>query len=198
MAGLVGAATWANLAVAQTEEPVTVEGALQARHSEHWPRLGLMLDAGIPDGAMGSLVVRPWQWLRVYGGGGSNSVSRGFRGGLSLVPFGAGPSLSVEYGQYSAGDANGLIRHLVSGSFSGSPLLDQVSYDYFNAHVGLDFGGKNVIFFIHGGVSMVWAQAHNLNQAVANSGSTVVEVGQDPKATAFGSSVKIGLIVFLI
>jgi len=175
-----------------------VEQALQARKSESWPRVGMMADAGLPDGAIGSLVVRPWQWFRVYGGGGSNSVSRGWRGGLSLVPFGAGPSVSFEYGHYSDGDANGLVRHMVSGDFGGSPLLDRIGYDYMNAQAGLDFGGKHVIFFIHGGISKVWAQIHNLNQAMQTSGSTTVEVTQDPKVTVVGSSFKIGLIVFFI
>ncbi len=177
----------------------TVEAALQARRAEHWPVVGLMADAGLPDGAIASLVVRPWQWLRVYAGGGTNSVSKGWRGGLSLVPFGAGPSFSLEYGHYNDGNANGLVRHLVSGQFAGSPLLDRVGYDYVNAHLGLDFGGKHVIFFVHGGISMVWAQLHNLNDVLASSNSaTTVQVNQDPKVKAVGSSIKVGLINFLL
>ncbi len=182
------------------EEPTTVAAAPNARQTESWPRLGLMLDAGIPDGAIGSLVVRPWQWLRVYGGGGSNSVSKGWRGGLSLIPFGAGPSVAVEYGHYNDGDANGVVRRLVGGQFGGSPLLSQVGYDYANAHAGLDFGGKNVIFFVHGGVSMVWGQIHNANSALQSStgSTTVVQLGEDPKVKAVGSSLKVGLIFFLL
>lgn len=198
MVGLVGVAAVAAPGAANAEEPQTVEAALQARHEESWPRIGLMLDAGVPDGAIGSLVVRPWQWIRAYGGGGSNSVSRGWRGGLSLVPFGAGPSVSVEYGHYNDGNANGLVRRLASGDFAGSPLLERIGYDYLNAHAGLDFGGKNVIFFVHGGISKVWANVHNLNQAIKSSGSTTVEVSSDPKITVVGSSLKVGLIVFFI
>lgn len=186
-------------ASARADEPQTVAAALQARHQERWPVLGLSLDAGLPDGAIASLVVRPWQWFRAYAGGGSNSISRGWRAGFSLVPFGAGPSASLEYGHYGDGDANGLVRRMVSGNFKGSPLLDRVGYDYANAQVGLDFGGKNVIFFVHGGVSMVWAQVHNLNDAFNNStSSTTVSVSQDPTIKAFGSSLKVGLIVFLM
>ena len=198
MIGLVGFAAVAAPVTARAEEPQTVEAALQAKRAETWPHVGLMADAGLPDGAIGSLVVRPWQWFRVYGGGGSNSVSRGWRGGLSLVPFGAGPSVSFEYGHYNDGDANGVVRRVVSGDFSGSPLLSKIGYDYFNAHAGLDFGGKHVIFFVHGGISKVWAQVHNLNQAMNSSGSTTVEVSQDPKVTVVGSSFKVGLIVFFI
>jgi hypothetical protein len=184
---------------ARAEEPQTVASALQARHQERWPVLGVSTDVGLPDGAIASLVVRPWQWFRAYAGGGSNSISKGWRGGFSLVPFGAGPSVSLEYGQYGEGDANGLVRRMVSGSFKGSALLDRVGYDYANAQAGLDFGGKNVLFFVHGGVSMVWAQVHNLNEATSNSNSsTTVSVSQDPKVKAFGSSLKVGLIVFMM
>ena len=184
---------------ARAEEPQTVASALQARHQEHWPVVGVSTDVGLPDGAIASLVVRPWQWFRAYAGGGSNSISKGWRGGFSLVPFGAGPSVALEYGQYAAGDANGLVRRMVSGNFKGSALLDRVGYDYANAQVGLDFGGKSVLFFVHGGVSMVWAQVHNINEAASNSNSsTTVSVSQDPKVKVFGSSLKVGLIVFMM
>ena len=186
-------------AAARAEEPQTVERALQSRHQEQWPVVGLSTDVGLPDGAIASLVVRPWQWFRAYAGGGSNSISKGWRGGFSLVPFGAGPSVSLEYGQYAEGDANGLVRRMVSGNFKGSALLDRVGYDYANAQVGLDFGGKSVLFFVHGGVSMVWAQVHNINEvANASNSSTTVSVSQDPKIKVFGSSLKVGLIVFLM
>ncbi len=196
--GLTSLAILAAPSSVRAEEPQTVDAALAARQAEKWPRIGLMLDAGIPDGAIGSLVYRPWKWVRAYAGGGSNSVSAGWRGGFSLLPFGAGPSVSVEYGHYADGNANGLVRSLVSGSFEGSPLLDRIGYDYLNAHVGLDFGGKRFIFFVHGGISKLWAEIHNLNQAVKTSGSTTIEVSQDPKVTVVGSSLKIGLIVFFV
>jgi hypothetical protein len=196
LVGLVAAV--APLSV-RAEDQGTVEAALQARHVESWPVIGIMSDVGVPDGAIGSLVVRPWQWLRVYGGGGTNTVSKGWRGGLSLLPFGAGPSFSFEYGHYYDGNANSLVRRVMSGEFSGSPLLNKVGYDYLNAHAGLDFGGKRFIFFVHGGVSMLWAQLHNVNDALQNTGpSTVVQVNQDPKVKAFGSSLKVGLIIFFI
>ena len=199
MAALLGMGAAAAPASAYAQDQNTIEAALAAKRAERWPVFGVMADVGVPDGAIGSLVVRPWQWFRVYGGAGSNSVSKGWRGGFSLLPFGAGPSASLEYGHYSEGDANGLVRRMASGQFKDSPLLDKVGYDYANAHVGLDFGGKNVIFFVHGGVSMLWAQLHGVNDALGSSGSsTVVTVNQDPKIKVTGSSLKIGLIVFLM
>jgi len=183
----------------RAEEPTTVADALRARQAERWPLCGAMVDVGVPDGLIGSLVVRPWKWVRVYGGGGSNSVSKGWRTGLALIPFGAGPSVAVEYGSFGQGDANGLVRSMTGGSFEGSPLLEKLSYTYANAHAGLEFGGKWFTFFVHGGVSMVWAQLHGSGGTLANTGAdTVVQVSSEPKIKAFGSSLKVGLIVFLL
>ena len=186
-------------AQARAEEPATVEAALKARQAERWPLVGAMVDVGVPDGLIGSLVVRPLKWARIYGGGGSNSVSKGWRTGLALIPFGSGPSLSLEYGSYAQGDANGLVRSMAGGQFAGSPLLEKLEYQYANAHAGLEFGGKHFTFFVHGGVSMVWAQLHGGGGTLANTGTdTVVQISSDPKIKAFGSSLKVGLIVFLL
>lgn len=199
MAALVGLLGVLAPVSGQAGEPTTVEAALQQRQAERWPILGAMVDVGVPDGLIASLVVRPWKWFRVEGGGGSNSVSKGWRGGLSLIPFGSGPALSLEYGHYGQGDANGLVRSMAGGSFSGSPLLEKLEYDYANAHVGLEFGGKYFTFFVHGGVSMVWAQLHSAGGTLANTGTdTIVQVSGDPKIKAFGSSLKVGLIVFVL
>jgi hypothetical protein len=203
---LVGAWVLGGVQVASATEPRTVEQALAARSAEKWPMFGVMADAGIPDGANASLVVRPWHWLRGYAGGGTNSIARGWRTGASLLPFGAGPSLSVEYGHYGEGNANGLVGHLVQGGWEGSPILDRVGYDYANAHVGLDFGGKYFVFFIHGGISRVVTTVHNMDAAISNgtksnpsvTGSTTVVVNQDPTLKVVGSSLKIGLILFLL
>jgi hypothetical protein len=172
---------------------------------ERLPIFGLMADVGVPDGLMGSLTIRPWSWLRFSGGGGSNSISKGWRTGLTLLPFGAGPTASFEYGRYSEGDANPLAKKFVGGSFDGSPLLERVGYEFMNAHLGLDFGSRRVVFFVHGGVTMLRSRLRNVDAAVREStgentgttGSTEVKVGEDPKVKAIGSSVKLGLIVYI-
>jgi hypothetical protein len=182
---------------AHAQEP-TVAAALQARQAEKWPILGAMVDVGVPDGLIGSVVVRPWKWVRAYGGGGSNSVSKGWRGGLGLIPFGSGPCAALEYGSYSPGDANGVVRSLTGGNFEGSPLLEKLSYQYANAHVGLEFGGKRFTFFVHGGVSQVWAQLHAGGTLSGTGSQTVVQVNSEPRIRAFGSSLKVGMILFLL
>jgi hypothetical protein len=169
------------------------------------PIFGLMADVGVPDGLIGSLTIRPWSWVRLAGGGGSNGISRGWRAGLTLLPFAAGPSASVEYGRYQDGDANPLAKKFIGSSFDGSPLLERVGYEYLNAHLGLDFGSRRVVFFIHGGLTLVRGKVHNVDAAIRSSsnsgttgaGTTEVTVPQDPTVKAKGTSIKLGLIVYI-
>src|SRR6266478_505778 len=65
-----------------------------------FPRIGFMADVGIPDGATGSVAYRPRRWLRGHLGGGYNMISVGVRGGVTVVPFGVGPSFTLEGGHY--------------------------------------------------------------------------------------------------
>jgi len=167
------------------------------------PRLGLMVDAGLPDGANAALVFRPFRWLRAHGGGGYNMVSPGVRAGVTLIPFGSGPSATLEAGHYFEGNANGVVQKFAGQSFQNA-LLDRVGYDYANAHLGLDFGSKRVTFYIHGGMSYLRANIHNVqsvieSQAAAQGadGSTEISIKQDPIVRAWFPSAKLGLIVYL-
>jgi hypothetical protein len=178
--------------------------------SSDLPLLGLMTDVGIPDGLQGSIVLRPAKWLRGSVGGGYNMISKGVRVGLSLLPFGRGPSGTVEAGRYFAGDANAVVAQASGANVQGSvfsPLLQRVGYDYVNAHLGLDFGYKRATFYIHGGMSYVRgtipkssiAEAFN-NQPSINgetASGTQITVKSDATVTYIGPSAKIGLIVYL-
>jgi len=166
------------------------------------PLFGVMVDVGVPDGLIGSLTIRPRKWVRFSGGGGSNGVSSGWRAGFTLLPFGAGPSASFEYGGYQDGDANALAKTF---GFGSSPVLQRVGYQYMNAHLGLDFGTRRFVFFLHGGVTMLRGQIHNLDALIPSSpagdasatGTTEVTVRRDPNAKAIGPSLKLGLIVYV-
>ena len=166
------------------------------------PQLGVMADAGLPDGANASLVFRPLRWLRVHGGGGYNMVSAGLRAGATVVPFGMGPSATLEGGHYFDGNANGAVQRFAGQSFS-SPLLERVGYDYANFHLGLDLGYRRVTFYIHGGMSYVRAQVHNLDSVVSSqapasdgNGTTEISLKQDPTLRAWFPSAKLGLIFY--
>jgi len=166
------------------------------------PLLGVMVDVGVPDGLIGSLTIRPRKWVRVSGGGGSNGISSGWRAGLTLLPFGAGPSASFEYGGYQDGDANALAKTF---GFGSSRVLQRVGYQYMNAHLGLDLGTRRFVFFLHGGVTMLRGQIHNLDTLIpappagdaSATGTTEVTVRRDPNAKAVGPSLKLGLIVYV-
>jgi hypothetical protein len=160
-----------------------------------------MADAGLPDGANASLVYRPMRWLRAEAGVGYNLISPGVRGGLTLIPFGVGPSLTVEGGHYFDGNANGTARKIAGSSFKDSALLERVGYDFANAHLGLEIGSRRMTFFLHGGMSYIRGTLHNAD-SVLQAGGTVpqgsqVTIKQDPVLKVVAPSAKLGLIVYL-
>jgi hypothetical protein len=198
---------------AKAAEPATAPGAdatakqaapAPVAASPSLPLIGLMTDIGIPDGVQGSLVLRPWKAVRFSVGGGYNMISKGVRAGVSILPFGRGPSLTVEAGRFFDGDGNAAVRK-VMGSFEDVAILQRVGYDYANAHLGLDFGYQRVTFYIHGGMSYLTGKIRDTNQLFQNdpaingmnSSGLEVTVKQDPTFKAIGPSAKIGLIVYL-
>ncbi len=193
----------ARAAEAVSSETATISRAAVTAPAAKLPAVGVMADVGLPDGAGASLVYRPAKWIRVTGGGTYNMISSGVRAGASLLPFGWGPSLTVEGGHYFDGDANGLVRKFAGSSYQSNAVLERVGYDYANAHLGLDLGYRRVTFFIHGGMSFIRASVHNIDQAIqsdsgsSSSSSTTVAVKQDPIIRAFTPSAKLGLIVYL-
>ena len=166
------------------------------------PVVGVMADVGLPDGAGASLVVRPAKWLRLTGGGTYNMISSGLRAGASLLPFGWGPSLSVEGGHYFDGDANGVMRRFVGSGYQSNAVLERVGYDYANAHLGLDLGFRRATFFIHAGFSYIRSTVHNIDSAIqsetsSGSSTTTLSFNKDPIIRAITPSAKLGLIVYL-
>jgi hypothetical protein len=169
--------------------------------SKPLPALGLAVDGGIPDGAMVSGVYRPFSWVRGEVGMGYNMISKGARVGLTLLPFGAGPSATVEAGHFFEGDANGFARSIAGAGFKDIAVLQRVGYDFANAHLGLDFGTRRVVFFIHGGMSYIRAQVHNVNEQLSSSMSstsgTTVSFNQDPTVRVVAPSAKLGFIFYI-
>jgi hypothetical protein len=159
------------------------------------PILGVMADVGVPDGLIVSAVYRPWEWMRLSAGGGTNSISAGWRAGITLLPLGAGPSASVEYGRYLDGNANALAKLFMGSDFTGSSALDRIGYEYLNANLGLDFGFRDFVFFLHGGITMIRGQLHNLGSGDSTSKTEII-VPHDPNFKASGPSAKLGLIVY--
>jgi hypothetical protein len=169
------------------------------------PRLklfGLQLSTGLPDGATGSVVVRPTSWLRAHLGGGYNMIGPSVQGGLALIPFGWGPSLTVEAGHYFDGNANGLARKMVGPTFEDNALLERVGYDYANGHLGLELGEQTFTFFIHGGMSYISTQVNNVDVALKDAtgsdmSTTELSISRPPKIKAFVPSMKLGFILYV-
>jgi hypothetical protein len=177
---------------------VALLGASSAR-AEDVRRFGVMLDAGVPDGAMASLVFRPTGWFRVHAGGGTNLIGPGMRAGVSLLPI-PGISLNAEGGHYFRGDANQLARMVSGDSTVDVPALRDVGYDYANLHLGLELNLSWLTLYIHGGMSYIHGQVHDiaptLNQSIGGDG--VVTVSQDPTVHAWAASARVGLIFYVL
>jgi hypothetical protein len=160
-------------------------------------RYGLSLDAGVPDGANGSLVFRPWSFARLHIGGGHNYIAPGIRMGVTLVPWGTGISASVDGGHYFRGDANPLARMLSGDASVDVASLRDLGYDYANFHVGYEWGREWAQVYLHAGMSYVKGVMKNANETFADVDDyTDVMFRGDPKVSMWTPSVRLGLIVY--
>lgn len=187
---------WATPAAASPEASATAAAPAVT------PRIGVMADVGLPDGATASIVVRPIRALRLHAGVSHNMISLGERAGITWVPLSwwFSPTLSVEYGHYSEGNANPLARMVTGDTTFQSAVLDRVGYDYANAHLGLEFGRKWFTFYIHAGMSRITGSVHNISSetmAGSNEGTTTVTFPRDPSIKLWGPSARVGFVVYL-
>jgi hypothetical protein len=161
------------------------------------PRFGVMVDAGVPDGANAALTFRPMGWLRAHAGGGYNLISPGVRGGISLLPL-SFLSFNVDVGHYFVGDANKMMQ-MFGESDSDVAVLREVSYDYANFHLGLELGGKRAAFYIHGGMSHIWGTVRQAEEMAAESGFSGADLtfSEDPKLRIWTVSARMGVVVYL-
>jgi hypothetical protein len=213
--GMALLATWlprpavAQWDVVPTPQPSTsgateTEESLAASHTskpvEEGSRvIGFLADAGLPDGLMASLVVRPIPYLRLHAGGGTNTSSPGVRAGIGLLPLGAGPSFNLEVGHYFSGEANGLVSATVRGLGRFSSYVNKVAYTFANAHAGLEFGERRFTFFVHGGLTFLRATLSDVTapETQSDTGRTSVAFNRDPIVRLLTPSAKLGFIYYL-
>jgi hypothetical protein len=182
-------------------DPATMEDSQPSGRASDKPRqFGAMFDLGVPDGTMLSFVYRPVSLARLHAGAGYNGVSPGLRLGAALLPFGDGPSISLDYGHYFEGDANGLAG--LVGSKDDNVLLERVGYDFVNLRAGMELGGDRFTFFTRGGISWIRTTIHEFQSLLSpgdapSNGNTSISVTQDPVLSAFVPSLQLGLIVQL-
>jgi hypothetical protein len=161
------------------------------------PRLGLTLDAGVPDGASLGVVYRPEPRLRFHAGASHNSISAGARAGITLAPVPAwiSPTLSLDIGRFAEGDANPFVRRISGDDDRSSPLIESLGYRYVNAHVGLQWGRERTLFYVHGGASYVTGTLGGLEDEASDA---MVTFSDDPSFAVWTPSLRIGLVVFLL
>ena len=174
---------------ARFEDDATTATA-QVDTDDRRPWLGLVLDAGVPDGANIGIVGRPLSWLRLHAGGSYNLISGGIRGGVAYVPFDywVVPTLVVEGGHYFAGSAKDALETVAGLEVDFAP--ERVEYTYANAHLGLEFGGDWYTIFLRGGYSFV-------NATLRPPSDDEVRFEDDVRMSAWLPSAKLGLIVYL-
>ena len=168
--------------------------------------IGFITDLGLPDGANLGLVVRPAAWLRLHAAGGTNSVSLGFRGGVTAIPhwfWHFGPSLTLEAGYCRVGNVNQVLRTFFQVPSWMKDYVQQAGYAYYNAHLGIEFGRGNVTGFIHAGASYVDGTVRTPNAVIVATGTNSpaadppqVILGQDATVRVLTPSAKAGIIVF--
>jgi hypothetical protein len=165
------------------------------------PRIGTMLDVGVPDGATISIVVRPIRAIRAQAGLSHNMISLGQRIGVSVAPLAwwASPTLTLEYGRFADGNANPLVRAVSGDTSFQSAVLERVGYSYANARLGVELGRKWFTFYIHAGVSRIAGTVHNLSTELMSeqAGTTTLSFTKDPNARLWVPSADLGFVVYL-
>lgn len=156
--------------------------------------LGLMLDAGVPDGANLAVVWRPEHWLRFHVGGGHNLNSPGVRAGVSLMLLDGDftPSLVVEGGHYFAGDLGATMESVLG--IDGTNAPDKLSYSYGNAHLGLEFGGSDFTFYLRGGYSLIEADLRPSSEGQGEN----FRFDEDVHLTVWAPSAKLGFVIYIL
>jgi hypothetical protein len=162
--------------------------------------VGVGSDVGMPDGLLLDLALAPTDWLRLHGALGTNSASLGYRGGVSFIPVGWGPSFNFEAGHCNIADTTSLLRTFFSVSSWMQPYVQQLGYTYLNAHLGFDYPIGGLTLFVHGGYTYLMGTIRAPQPVVitdAKTGNTMtVTISQDGDVRAHTLSAKLGFIYY--
>lgn len=119
---------------------------------------GLMLDAGVEEGAGLSVSFSPMRMVRLHAGGTHNGIRAGGRVGLTLLPLRGPvtPALSLELGHAEPANTERLARRLADRTLLPSPSLERLGYNYASALLGLEMKAPGrLTFFVRGGFTYV-------------------------------------------
>jgi hypothetical protein len=156
------------------------------------PRLGLVLDAGLPAGAGLLLQVRPLDALRLQAGPMWSGIGWGAKGGLVLAPLRGAvtPTLEVEAGYGVRADLSFLAgRSGVPQELK--PVLARARYGFVAGYLGLDLGSqRGTSFFLRGGLARLRVTAPGTARTATRGGT--LEIG-DATLDATVPCAKLGL-----
>lgn len=163
-------------------------------------RVGISVDAGLPEGIGAELTVRPFSWLSLQLGAASNGAAAGVRGGVVFAPLRTflRPTLSVHAGHFVEGDGNHVVRFFGGDDAFSSPLLSRLRYDYASAHLGVELGPPNgTSVFIRGGMSRVLLRLGGFEEAARQALADDSLTARAPTITLHAPSLQLGLTVFI-
>lgn len=130
----------------------------KTRETERLAPFGLLLDAGIPDGAGLSAAFRTSKSVRLEVGATHNGIRVGARAGITLLPMQGWytPSWSLEVGHALTGDSRTVARRMAD--LSQPPLfsMERVGFTYASTHAGFELGQPGrYTFFVRAGLSWI-------------------------------------------
>jgi hypothetical protein len=143
--------------------------------------IGTQFDVGFPAGGALAMVFRPFNWARFHVAETYNTMSAGFRGGLTLDPLDlpGGPSLTVEGGWLSKGKLPGVTMPAIGG-------------EYISLLLGLEFGKRDMWrLFVQGGPT--WAHLDVSMNSKFNSGNVTYGT---PNVNVMVPGLKIGFTYY--
>lgn len=172
----------------------------QKQDPEKLAPFGLLLDAGVPDGAGLSAAFRPSKTVRLHVGATHNGLRLGGRAGITLLPMQGPytPSVTFEMGHALAGDVDRLARRMADTSLPPLQSMERVGYTYASTHLGFELGDPSgFTFFVRAGVSWVELEVPNVESLDEAFRTRLGESGaQGGRFLYMMPSAKLGLVFY--
>jgi hypothetical protein len=155
-------------------------------------RWGVLVDAGLPQGATLSAAYRPVSSVRLFAGPAWNYVGYGLQGGVAIAPwrFAVAPVLTVEGGRYFGADVSFLTKNGQGIPPELSTLMKSMTYTYGAVHAGVEFGSQNGFSFaVDLGLAYV---ALSASGTVTKTDASSTVTFRDPRVRGTLPSLKLG------
>lgn len=182
---------------ARAEAP---EVARSTQDPERLAPFGLLLDAGLPEGAGLSAAFRPTRTVRLHLGATHNGLRLGGRAGITLLPMHGWytPSFTFEVGHTLAGNANTLARRMADTSQPPLLAMERVGYSYASTHLGFELGQPgSFMVFLRAGVSWIELDVPNVEDLAEPFITSLGETGaKGGRFIYMMPSAKFGLLVY--